>query len=166
MKPPLACKIFDTTISPILTYNSEVWGLFIKSDFKYWDTSSIEKGHLQFCKRYLQVNNKAANMACRAELGRYPLIFDINKRILTEYISYLQSKEKSSLVIQSLVMFVDLHSNGKTSFYANLIKLLNYYNIPFNFNHDNLDDTKILHFVDHMQKKYITQTFPLQFSKA
>ena len=34
--------------------------------------------------------------------------------------------------------------------------MLNYYNIPFNFNHDNLDDTKILHFVDHMQKKYIT----------
>ena len=44
----------------------------------------------------------------------------------------------------------------KTSFYTNLIKLRNYYNIPFNFNHDNLDDTKILHFVDHMQKKYIT----------
>ena len=53
-------------------------------------------------------------------------------------------------------MSIDLHSNGKTSFYANLIKMLNYYNIPFNFNHDNLDDTKILHFVDHTQKKYIT----------
>ena len=53
-------------------------------------------------------------------------------------------------------MTTDLHSNGKTSFYGNLIKMLNYYNIPFNFNHDNLDDTKILHFVDHMQKKYIT----------
>ena len=34
--------------------------------------------------------------------------------------------------------------------------MLNYYNIPFNYNHDNLNDTKILHFVDHMQKKYIT----------
>ena len=34
--------------------------------------------------------------------------------------------------------------------------MLNYYNIPFNFNHGNLNDTKILHFVDHMQKKYIT----------
>ena len=34
--------------------------------------------------------------------------------------------------------------------------MLNYYNITFNFNHDNLDDTKILHFVDHMQKEYIT----------
>ena len=81
LKPSLACKIFDTMISPILTYNSEVWGLFIKSDFKYWDTSP-KKGHLQFCKRYLQVNNKASNIACRAELGRYPIIFDINKIIL------------------------------------------------------------------------------------
>ena len=34
--------------------------------------------------------------------------------------------------------------------------MLNYYNIPFNFNHDNLNDTKTLHFVGHMQKKYIT----------
>ena len=77
-----ACKIFDTMISPILTYNSEVWGLSIKSDFKYSDTSPTEKGRLQFCnKRYLQVNNKGSNIACRAELGRYPIIFDINKRI-------------------------------------------------------------------------------------
>ena len=75
LKSSLACKIFGTMISPILTYNSKVWGVFIKSDFKYWDTSSIEKGHLQFCKRYLQVNNKASNVACWTELGRYPLIF-------------------------------------------------------------------------------------------
>ena len=76
------------------------------------------------------MNNKASNIACRAELGRYPLIFDINKIIL-KYISYLQSKEQSCLVIQSLVMSIDLRSNGKISFYANLIKMLNYYNIPF-----------------------------------
>ena len=101
------------------------------------------------------MNNKASNIACRAELGRYSLIFDINKIIL-KCISYLQSKEHSSLVIQSLLMSIDLHSNGKTSFYANLIKMLDYYNIPFNFNHDNLDATKILNFVDHVQKKYIT----------
>ena len=68
------------------------------------------------------MNNKASNTACLAELCRYPLIFDINKRIL-EYISYLPSKEQSSLVIQSLVMSIDLHRNGKISFYANLIKM-------------------------------------------
>ena len=73
--------------------------------------------------------------------------------------SYLQSKEQISFVIQSLVMSIDLHCNGKTSFYTNLIKMLNY-NMPFSFNHDNLDDTKILHFVDHLQKKYITHWKP------
>ena len=95
------------------------------------------------------------------------IIFNINKRIL-KYISYLQSKEQSSLVIQSLMMSTDLHRNGKTSFYTNLIKMFNYYNIPFNFNHDNLDDTKIVHFVDYMQKKYIgpLETLPLQFTKT
>ena len=101
------------------------------------------------------MNNKASNIAYRAELGRYHFIFDINKRI-PNYISYLQNKEQSALVIQSLVMSIDLHRNSKTSFYTNLTKMFNYYNIPFNFNHDNLDDTKILHFVDYMQKKFIT----------
>ena len=100
-------------------------------------------------------NNKTSNIACRAELGRYPLIFDINKRIF-KYISYLQSKEQSSLVIQSLMMSIDLHRNGKTSFYTNLKKILDYYNIPSNFNYENLDDMKIMHFVNHVQKKYIT----------
>ena len=69
-------------ISPILTYNSEVWGAFVKSDFKSWDSSAIEKTHLQFCKRYLQVHNKAS-IACRAELGKFPMIIDIHIYIYT-----------------------------------------------------------------------------------
>ena len=52
LKPSLASKIFDTMISPILTYNSEVLGAFVKSDFKSWDSSGNEKTHLRFCKRY------------------------------------------------------------------------------------------------------------------
>ena len=46
-------------------------------------------------------------------------------------------------------MSIDLHRNGKTSFYINLVKMLNYYNILFHFNHDNLDDTKIPGGVGH-----------------
>jgi len=34
LPPFLANKIFDAIISPILTYNSEVWGAYTKSDFK------------------------------------------------------------------------------------------------------------------------------------
>ena len=80
LKPSLACKIFDLMISSILTYNIEVWGVFAKSDFKSWDSSAIEKTHLQFCKRYLEVHNRTSNIACRAELGKFPLIVDINKK--------------------------------------------------------------------------------------
>ena len=45
-------------ISPLLTYNSEMYSVYVKSDFKSWDSSQIEKTHLQFCKRYLEVSNK------------------------------------------------------------------------------------------------------------
>ena len=46
---------------------------------------------------------------------------------------------------------------------AQIQKLFMPYNIPFNLKHGNLDDTKILHFVDHMRKKYITYwEHPLQ----
>ena len=43
LKPSLACKSFDTMISPILTYNSEIWGIYTKPEFKAWDSSQIEK---------------------------------------------------------------------------------------------------------------------------
>ena len=36
LKAALACKIFDTVISPILTYISEIWGVYAKPDFKTW----------------------------------------------------------------------------------------------------------------------------------
>ena len=55
LKIALVCKIIDTMITPILTYNSEIWGVDTKPDFKTWDGSEIEKTHLQFCKRYLEV---------------------------------------------------------------------------------------------------------------
>ena len=51
-------------ISPILTNNSEILGVYAaKPDFKTWDSSQIEKANLQFCKRDgLEVNNKASQI--------------------------------------------------------------------------------------------------------
>ena len=39
----LLVKFFDTMISPILTYISEIWGVYTKPEFKAWDSSQIEK---------------------------------------------------------------------------------------------------------------------------
>ena len=66
--------------------------MYAKPDFKAWDSTQIEKTHLQFCKRSLiEVNNKASNIACRAELGRFPLSITITQKLLN-YILYIQSK--------------------------------------------------------------------------
>ena len=43
LKPSLACKIFETMISPILSYNSEIWGVYVKHDFKAWDNTQLKK---------------------------------------------------------------------------------------------------------------------------
>ena len=64
---------------------SEIWGVYAKPDFKAWDGTQIEKTHLQFCKRYLEVNNKASNIACRAELGRFPLNISITQNFSTTF---------------------------------------------------------------------------------
>ena len=97
LKAAFACKIFDTMISPILTYNSEISGVYAKPDFKTWDGSQIEKAHFQFCKRYLELNNKASNIACKAELDRFPLNITSNQKIL-KYILYIQFKDEIKLV--------------------------------------------------------------------
>ena len=141
LKPSLACKIFDSMISPILTYNSEVWATFVKSDFKSCDNSPIEKAHLQFCKRYLEVHNKASNMASRAELGKYPIIIDINKKILN-YLSYLQDKDDNSIVKQSLQISIELYNSGQNSFYSNIMKMSEYFSL-FYFNYNSVSDSKI-----------------------
>jgi hypothetical protein len=52
-------KIFDSIISPILSYNSEVWGAYTKNDFNKLDKLPIEKAHLRFCKLYLGVGKKS-----------------------------------------------------------------------------------------------------------
>ena len=101
--PFLASKLFDAMISPVLTYNSEIWGVYTKPDFKSWDSSQSEKAHLQYCKRYLEVSSKASNVACRAELGKFPLIIAINQKIIN-YTLDLHNKENDSIVKQIFFM--------------------------------------------------------------
>ena len=81
LKPSLACKIFQAMISPMLSYNSEIWVVYVKHDFKAWDNTPIKKTHLKFYKRCLEISNKASNVSSRSELGRLPLIINICKNI-------------------------------------------------------------------------------------
>ena len=76
----------------------------------------LKKTNLHFCKRFLEVSNKASNAACRGELGRFPLIcrIDIDEKILN-YILYLLQKDEDSIALQALLVSINLHSNSNYS---------------------------------------------------
>ena len=41
-------KLFDTCISPILLYGSEVWGPYLNINWTNWESTPIEKLHTQY----------------------------------------------------------------------------------------------------------------------
>ena len=162
MSPVLSNKIFDMMISPILTYSSEIWSVYVKPDFKSWDSPKIEKTHLQFCKRYLEVSNKASNMACRAELGRFPLIIAINQKIIN-YFLYLHNKGNDSIVKQIFSMSAKLHFSGKNSFYSSVMRMSEYYNLP-DFDPNVLHKSKIKHYISLLNATQIYPTLATCYS--
>ena len=140
LSPKTATIIFDCIISPILLYNSEIWGAYEKKDFDKWDNSPSEKVHLKFCKIYLGVNRKATNVACRGELGKFPLLITIQKNIIN-YTKHLLQLPEDSIAKQAFILSKNLHTNNKESFYANIMDMLR----PFYPNEDDIE-TNITNF--------------------
>ena len=110
-------------ITPILLYNSEVWGAYEKNDMNKWDNSQIENVQLRFCKLYLGTNRKASNIACRAELGKFPQLISIKRNIIN-YTKHIHNLPDQSLVKQSLKLSKELYENNKESYYGNIINML------------------------------------------
>ena len=137
LKPKHANKLFETPIVPILSYGCELWGAYLKQTFQNWEKSPIEKVHLRFCKYYLGVNGKATNIACRAELGRFPLKLQIDLRIL-KYFVRLTDLLEDSLAKQAFMISKSLSDAHRSSFYPNLHLILQLYNI------DNPNNQEIL----------------------
>ena len=128
--------------------------MYTKQDFKKWDSSPIEKIHLQFCKRYLEVNNKASNLACRAELGRLPLIIPINQKIM-KYFVYLKNKGDDSIVKQSFLMSKNRHLVNNSGFYYNFVSMTPQCH-SFNLDPESVDNDKIRQYTIAMKEKYIS----------
>ena len=106
------------------------------------------------CKRYLKVNNKASNIACRAELGRFLLNITINRKIL-KYILHIQSKDEETLVKQAFLTSFNLHCNGKNSFHCYLMNMSEYFKLLV-FNPDLLDIAMVKSYVSSMKQEYIS----------
>ena len=87
-----ALKLFNTLISPILLYGSEVWSPYANLDLVKWDKSKIEQVHIQFKKRILGCNASTSNIMSRSEVGQRPLLVEIIKRTTLIYKEYKSEK--------------------------------------------------------------------------
>ena len=98
----IAFKLFDTMITPILLYGSEVWGAYEykntakKSD--EWGKLTIETIQTQFIKCLLGVNKSTTNIMVHRETGRYPLTMLIKLRTV-QFVKHIVSRNKHKLCL-------------------------------------------------------------------
>ena len=94
----VSLKLFDSMVKPILLYSCPVWGYELMScqskDIYHIDKIPFEQVQNKYCKILLNVGKLTSNMASRAELGRYPLLIDVDIFTIKLWINILNSPEK------------------------------------------------------------------------
>lgn len=86
LKLPVDIKLhlFDTCITPILLYGSEIWG--------FSDINSIEIVQSQFIKNMLKLNKFTVNCMALGELGRLKMSKYIDNRMINFWINIVTGK--------------------------------------------------------------------------
>ena len=100
----LQFRMFDCMIVPILLYASEIWG--------YEKTDVVEKVHLQFLKKSLNVRSTTPNYMVYGETGRFPLQIIIKTKLLCYWSRILQSgtEKLSGLLFQFILRLQESRS--------------------------------------------------------
>ena len=80
--PKLSLKLFDSLVKPILLYCSDFWGCL---DTVITQNSPMETLNTSICKQLLGVKKHTSNIACKLELGRYPLHIDAVKKCIQNW---------------------------------------------------------------------------------
>ena len=110
-----AFKLFDSIVTPILCYSSEMWG--------YSHSENIERVHSSFCKYIACLNRNVSNCFALSECGRHPL----NVIYMTRCIKYwtkLISMPNHRYPKNCYMMLRDLDDAGKTTWATGVKQLL------------------------------------------
>jgi exonuclease III len=112
-------KLFNCMVRPIALYGSEIWGGYMK-DFKKPDFLAslcsndqvvFEQLQNKFCKQTLMISSKASNLACKAELGKFPLALDIMISMIGFY-SRVCCKDPNTLASKAILVQRQLATMG------------------------------------------------------
>ena len=89
-------QISAALVESLALYASEAWGAFTSWSHAGWDRNLIERINFNICKAILQVGRNTDNNGARTEIGKYPLLFSIEKRMLKYWHSI--GKRQGSIV--------------------------------------------------------------------
>ena len=105
---PIALKLFDVMILPVLSYGCEVWGQAVNPE--------LEAIGIHFLKYILNLLQSATNMSVRGELGQLPLHL-LWREMILRYWNRLCSEEIPDLLRETF------HLHGYLHGCTNLVKL-------------------------------------------
>ena len=107
LSPPLALKVFQSQIFPILEYGAEIWS-------KGKQIDNIEVIQLKFVTNVLSVKPQTTTDAGYAETGRLPLVIRHKLKFL-KYQSRVISLPDSHVVKKAYNFLLVLESIGQTN---------------------------------------------------
>ena len=111
-------KLFDTLVSPILNFGSEIWGMYNATD--------IELVHTKFLRFILGVKKSTNLSALYGELGRIPLSVCRKIDMIKYWVKILQ-QDDTSLLKKAYVMLKhdsDSNNNYNGQNWASQIKMI------------------------------------------
>ena len=132
-------KLFDSLISPIILYCSELWGV----DLPLKDSDPYEYLHLKFIKEILGVHYKSTNVACRAELNRLPL----KAKIQCSALKFLEHILSSNNTLINKIYFATEDTNSWTKKNKDIVSKLGFYHVQTN------PVLQIHAYINHMQTR-------------
>lgn len=115
IKPKHYLELFDKLVTPILNYGCEVWG--------FSQARSIERVHLQFCKRILCVKTSTQNDFVYGELGRTDFYTRRIYIAIKYWLKVIASDQRKYIQVVYKMMLNDLETNYRITNWAQLIKI-------------------------------------------
>ena len=93
----LQLKLFDSTILPIITYGSDIWG--------YESLDMFERIHNQFLRTITKCRKSTPMYMLYGELGRYPISITIKTRVISFWARIITGKPDKfvNIIYQKLV---------------------------------------------------------------
>ena len=131
--PKVLSKLFHSMIMPIMTYGSEVWACFgwRKSNLQCIKTylfshkHSYERLQAKFCKMTLGIRKTVPDKIAKAEMGIYPVMSNMIKKIFSFWQHALDSPNES-LLHKALESSISADRNGHMSYYTRIKDLLSF----------------------------------------